>query len=126
VEDDSTFSIQTDQPMNQIPYYNPRQREETFPEDTILKDKDHAGGYTDYYVFVGRKLVRIKRVNRKGPHYREIRKLKSAHGRHLKVKSGWWNPVKYRIDDGSYYLNVETPAEFVEVKKHEANYARNQ
>lgn len=126
VENDETFSTQTDQPMNQILYYNPRQRRKTFPKDTILKEKDHAGGYTDYYVFIGKTLVRIKRVNRKGKHYREIHDLKSVHGEHLKVKSGWWNPVEYRIDDGGYNTNVDTPAEFVEVKKHEADYARNQ
>lgn len=110
--------------MNQIPYYNPTPGL-NFPEDTILKDKDHAGGWADYYIFIKRKLVRIKRVCRKGPHHREIHELKSAHGEHLKVKSGWWNPVKYRIDDGGYYLNVDTPAEFVEVKPWEAYYAKN-
>jgi hypothetical protein len=108
--------------MNQIPYYNPTQRRETFPEDTILKDKDHAGGWTDYYVFVEKTLVQVKRVNRKGRHYREIRELKSLHGEHLKVKSGWWNPIEYRIDDGGYNINVDTPAEFVEMKPWEARY----
>lgn len=105
--------------MNTIPYRHPSSE---FPEDTIIKEKDHAGGYTDYYVFVGRRLVQFKRVNRKGRHYREIRQLKSNHG-DLEVKRHW-NPLDYRIDDKNVYKSsVELPAEFVEVQPHEAHYA---
>lgn len=110
--------------MNQIPYRNPNLHSK-FPEDTILKEKDHALGHTDYYVFVGKTLVRCRRVNRKGPHYQEIRELKEKYGDHLEVKRHR-NPLDYRIDKKNVYKSsVDTPAEFVEVKRHEAQYARN-
>lgn len=110
--------------MYQIPYRHPN-KHSTFPEDTILKEKDHPGRYTDYYVFVGKTLVRFKRVNRKGPHYREIRELKEKYGDDLEVRSGW-NPLDYRVDEKNVYKSsVETPVKFVEVKKHETDYANN-
>lgn len=108
--------------MNSIPFYNPSHGQ-PFPEDTIIKEIDHAGGFTTYYVFVGRTLVHVKRIHRSGPHYREIRELKEKHGSDLDVKRHW-NPLDYRIDDyRGYKSDVETPAEFVEMKSHEYKYA---
>jgi len=109
--------------MNQIPYYH-RGNYTEFPEDTIIKEKDHAGGHTTYYVFVGRTLVRTKRTHMNSPHYSLARRLKEQYGQDLAGPKHHWNPLDHRIDDytGDKY-SVDTPAEFVEMQSHEAEYA---
>lgn len=93
--------------MNEIPYSHPGD----FPEDTIVRDKDHAGGFTDYYVYEGRVLVEVRRTHTTGPHYDLIRELKEE--RDVEGPRAHWNPVDYRVDGGNTYSSVETPSKLV-------------
>lgn len=104
----------------QIPYYNPH-RHSKFPEDMIVKDRDHAAGHTTYYVFIGKKLVRVKRAYGSGPHYQTVRNLKENYDQDLDGPKKHWNPLDYRIDEEKQGIPV--PAQFVEMKRHEAKYA---
>jgi len=110
--------------MNYILYYNPDPLQ-TFPEDTIIKERDHAGGFTTYYVFVGETLVHIKRFHLNPPHYGLVRRLKERYGQDLDGPKRHWNPLDYRIDDytGDKYKSTGLPAKFVEMKSWEAEYA---
>ena len=48
----------TRQKMSTTPYSSPYSE---FPENTIVKERYHAGGYTTYYIFVGKTLVGKRR-----------------------------------------------------------------
>lgn len=86
-----------------------------FPEDTIVKERDHAGGYTTYYIFVGKTLVGKRRVYRKGPHYREVRQIREQYDTDLDGPKKHWNPIEYRTDGvNKFKFSVDTPAKFVE------------
>lgn len=98
--------------MNEIPFEHPGHG--NFPEDTIVRDKDSAGAYTDYYVYKGRVLVEVRRVHNSGPHYGLTRELREKHN--VEGPETRWNPVDYRTDDGNTYSSVETPSRLVEQK----------
>lgn len=97
--------------MNTIPYRHSSE----FPEDTIVKDRDHAGGYTTYYVFLNKTLVGKRRVYGKGPHYREVRQIRNQYERDLDGPKKHWNPLDYRTDGvNKFKFTVDLPAKFVE------------
>ena len=96
--------------LNEIPFVHPGHGE--FPEDTIVRDDDHAGGYTEYYVYEGRVLVEVRRSHSASPHYELIRSLKDKFD--VEGPKVHWNPVDYRLDGGNTYSSVETPSKLVE------------
>jgi hypothetical protein len=85
----------------------------SFPEDTIVKEKDPTG-YVEYYVYDGRTLVHVERVhsNTKTAIYDTINRLKNEYG-DFPVKKHW-NPINYRTDGGNTYTSVETPSKLIE------------
>ncbi len=101
--------------MNEIPFENPGDME--FPEDTILKEVDHGRNSARFYVFDGRTLVDVRKYpssKNRTAHYRLLNKLREEYSG-FDVRSGTWNPVRYRTR-GDNYKSVKTPAKLVEEK----------
>lgn len=101
--------------MNEIPFENPGDME--FPEDTILKEVDHGRNSARFYVFDGRTLVDVRKYpssKNRTAHYRLLNELRDEYSG-FDVKSGTWNPVRYRTK-GDNYKSVKTPAKLVEEK----------
>lgn len=82
-----------------------------FPEDTIVRDKDYAGGFIEYYVYQGRVLVEVRRVHTSGPHYDLTRRLREKYD--VEGPRDYWNPVNHRVDGGNTYSSVETPSRLI-------------
>ena len=99
--------------MNRIPFENPFGRR--FPEDTILKERDHAGGSVKFYAYDGRTLVETRSYpaasNRTAEH-RILNELREDYP-DFDVKSGVWNPIRHRTE-GNNYTSTDLPAKLVE------------
>lgn len=93
--------------MNQIPYYNPDNHSEF---NVLCVCRPHACSDKT-------RLLEAAALQRCAPTEKE-------YGQDLAGPKRHWNPLDCRIDDyKSDKSGVETPAKFVEMQSHEAQYA---
>lgn len=89
----------------------------SFPEDTILKETNHAAVNVKFYVYDGRTLVDIRSypsTTNRTAHYRILNELRDEYP-DFDVKSNVWNPIRHRVR-GENYTTVDLPAKFVETE----------